>query len=129
VVAVATADPAHAESKWSWRNFVPFGAKKAEPIARRPAQKAKPSMFSKFNQNTKAFFAQTKKMVPPWLLPDTQKRVQESTVSARESADRMRKEARTARRNFLSPWLDRKESPAKKPETVPDFLALPKPEF
>ena len=118
---------AQAESSWSWRNWVPFAPKPAQTVRSRTVPKTEPSAWTKFNRSTKAFFAKTKQAVPSWLMPNTQKRVQQSSQAAKQSSGRVKQEVRTVRRNVFAPWLDR-EPPQDKPTTVPDWLALPKPE-
>ncbi len=120
---------AQAESNWSWKNWNPFPAKsaKAKVVAPRPMTTAEPSMLTKFNRSSKAFFAKTKNAFPTWLMPNTQKRVRQSSDAARQSSRTIKKDARTAQRSILGPWFT-PEEPEEKPTTVSDWLALPKPE-
>ena len=95
----------------------------------KPKTKAEPSTFTKINNSTKAFFAKSKALVPSWLMPETQDRVRQSSQSLQNSATNIRQEVRTAKRKTLLPWISKPEPEPKKPETVPDFLALPKPGY
>jgi hypothetical protein len=124
---VITASAAAAESKWSFKKLVPSLGKKDDTPRGLYPEANKPSIWRRMNNGTKSMFAKTKKAVPPWLMPQTQDRVRRSAGSAKESKDKIHGEVRTARRNIFAPWLDKPET-EKRPETVPDFLALPKPE-
>ncbi len=125
-MSLISADLASAESKWSFKKLMPsFGKKDEAPRGLYPERK-EPSVWRKMNNGTKAFFVKTKDMMPSWLMPRTQDRVHRSALSLKKSDDDIRGEVRTARRNFLAPWAEPDEP--KRPETVPDFLALPKPE-
>ena len=121
VLALMTTSATHAEDKWSFKKLVPsFSKKEVKPKPKGP------STLTKLNNNTKALFAKTKVLVPPWLMPKTQDRVRRSSGTAKTSATRIGKEVRTARRNILLPWLDKQE-PADKPTTVPEFLKQKRP--
>ncbi len=126
-IALAAARFAQAESSWSWKNWMPFGTKSGQTAHKTVKKKTEPSMVQRFNRGTKSFFTKTKDSVPPWLMPETQKKVRTSSAEAKRSASTVKKEARTAQRNVFAPWLDPKE-PQEKPATVPDWLDLPKPE-
>jgi hypothetical protein len=80
------------------------------------------------NNGTKSFLAKTKDAVPSWLMPGTQDRVRRSAGAAKKSNDDIRSEVRTARRNIFAPWTQKEDDTIKRPETVPDFLAFPRPE-
>jgi hypothetical protein len=130
-VAVAltliAADRASAESKWSFKKLVPsLGKKDATPRGLYP-EPTQPSIWRKMNNGTKTFFAKSKDAVPDWLMPGTQDRVRRSAGALKKSNQEIRGEVRTARRNIFAPWTQKDDS-TKRPETVPDFLALPKPE-
>lgn len=121
-----TADLAHAESKWSFKNLIPSFGNEEAPPRESIAERKEPSVWSKMNRGTKAFFAKTKESIPPWLMPQTQERVRQSGQSLRSSSDRMREEAKVARRNFFAPWLQPDEP--KKPESVSEWLGQDRPE-
>lgn len=121
-LAFITTSTVHAEDKWSFRKLVPsFSKKEAKPKPKGP------STLTKLNNNTKALFAKTKVLVPSWLMPKTQERMRRSSDNAKESATRIRKEVRTARRNVLLPWLNDDDEPEDVPTTVPEFLKQPRP--
>ena len=126
-IVLAATRLAQAESSWSWKNWMPFGAKSDQTARKTIKKKTEPSMVQRFNRGTKSFFVKSKEAVPPWLMPDTQKKVRESSAEAKRSAGNVKKEVRTARTNMFAPWSEPKEI-EEKPTTVPDWLALPKPE-
>jgi len=120
-LALVTTSTLHAGDKWSFKKLVPsFSKKEAKPKPKGP------STLTKLNNGTKALFAKTKVLVPPWLMPKTQDRMRQSSDHAKTSATRIHKEVRTARRNILMPWLNDDE-PEHKPTTVPEFLKQPRP--
>jgi hypothetical protein len=121
-----TADSAHAESKWSLKKLIPSFGKEESPPRESLAERKEPSVWTRMNQGTKAFFAKTKEAVPPWLMPETQGRVRQSSQSLRQSSERMRGEAKVARRNFFAPWSQPDEPD--KPESVSEWLSLDRPE-
>jgi hypothetical protein len=122
-----TGDTVAAESKWSFKKLIPsFGKKDETPRGLFPETK-KPSIWRRMNNGTKTMMAKSKRVVPNWLMPQTQDRVRRSASSLRDSKDRMNGEVRTARRNFFAPWATKSDT-EKRPETVPDFLAQPRPE-
>lgn len=121
-LALIASSTVHAEDKWSFKKLLPSFARREA----RPRPKG-PSTLTKLNNNTKAFFAKTKALVPPWLMPKTQERMRRSSDSAKASATQVRKEVRTARRNILLPWLNNDDEPVDKPTTVPEFLKQPRP--
>lgn len=126
-IALAAARVAQAESSWSWKNWMPFGAKSSQSARKTVKKKTEPSMMQRFNRGTKSFFAKSKEAVPPWLMPETQKKVRTSSAEAKKSAGNVKKEVRTAQNNIFAPWLDSKE-PKEKPTTVHDWLNQPRPE-
>jgi hypothetical protein len=126
-LSLIVADPASADSKWSFKKLIPsFGKKDNAPRGLYPEAK-QPSVWRKMNNGTKAMVAKTKDAMPDWLMPETQDKARRSAHSLKKSNEEIRGEVRTAQRNFFAPWAGRSDS-QKRPETVPDFLALPKPE-
>ena len=126
VLSVAIPAAAHAESKWSFKKLIPsIGKKDDMPRGLFPASN-EPSMWRKMNDGTKNLLAKSKKVVPSWLMPQTQDRVRKSAGSFKRSGAKIREELRTARRNILSPW-SRPVDKTDQPKTVSDFIALPKP--
>jgi hypothetical protein len=121
------ADVQSAESNWSFKKLMPsFGQKNSTPRGLYPEPK-KPSVWSRMNRGTKSFVAKSKDAVPSWLMPQTQDRVKKSVGTVKQSKEAIGGEVKMARRNFFAPWSQPKTE-EKRPETVPDFLALPKPE-
>ena len=125
IISAPAAAQSEAESGWSIKKLIPRLPEKSA----KPKTKAEPSTFTKINNSTKAFFAKSKALVPSWLMPETQDRVRQYSQSLQNSATNIRQEVRTAKRKTLLPWISRPEPEPKKPETVPDFLALPKPGY
>jgi len=125
IISAPAAAQSEAESGWSIKKLIPRLPEKSA----KPKTKAEPSTFTKINNSTKAFFAKSKALVPSWLMPETQDRVRQSSQSLQNSATNIRQEVRTAKRKTLLPWINKPEPEPKKPETVPDFLALPKPGY
>ena len=126
-LAMITSTPTQAQtpSKWSIKKLVP----KMPKMPAKPKAKSEPSTLTKLNNNTKAFFAKSKALVPSWMMPETQERARQSSKTIQESAGRIDAEVRTARRKSLLPWLKKEAPEPEKPTTVSDFLALPKPGF
>ena len=127
LIALIATQSAHADSKWSWNKLNPFTKKPAVTRQAYPLP-PEPSMTQKISRGTKDFFAKSKQLVPAWMMPQTQDRIAKSTRSASDSADRVDKELRTARRNILAPWRQDEPAPMR-PETIPDFLGQDRPEF
>ena len=127
VLSVAIPAVGRAESKWSLKKLMPnFGKKESAPRGLYPSAET-PSVWQKRNAGTKNLLAKTKQAVPPWLMPGTQEKVRKSSNGLTESTGRIRRELRLARRNILKPWRE-KPTQVETPQTVSDFLALPKPE-
>ena len=125
IISAPAAAQSEAESGWSIKKLI----RRLPEKSAKPKTKAEPSTFTKINNSTKAFFAKSKALVPSWLMPETQDRVRQSSQSLQNSATNIRQEVRTAKRKTLLPWISKPEPEPKKPETVPDFLALPKPGY
>lgn len=128
-LALVASGRVQAESKWSFKKMVPAWGKKDAPPSGLYSKSKEPSMWTKMGNSSKRMVAKTKDAVPDWLMPETQSKVRKSSDAVKTSADRVRDEARTARRNIFAPWnSSEQEEEKERPKTVPDFLALPKPE-
>ena len=118
-----------AESKWSFKKLVPtFGKKDDEVPKGLYPESTQPSMFRRMNDGTKAMFAKTKDVIPPWLMPGTQDRVRRSTASLKNGSDKVKGEVREARRNIFAPWAQSDSEKTEKPSTVSDWLGQDRPE-
>jgi hypothetical protein len=128
-LALLASGRVQAESKWSFKKMVPAWGKKDTPPSGLYSKSKEPSMWTKVSSSSKRMVAKSKEAVPDWLMPETQGKVRKSSDAVKSSAERVREEARTARRNIFAPWSSTEQEEEKeRPKTVPDFLALPKPE-
>lgn len=128
VLALLANDHALAESKWSFKKLIPSFGKKESPPSGLYSKGQEPSMWTKMNNSGKRMVAKTKDAVPDWLMPETQDRVRKSSDAAKSSAERVRGEVRTARRNIFAPWSAPDEEEDEKPKTAADFIGQPRPE-
>lgn len=115
VLVLSIEAPAQAEwyNPWTW----------GQTSAKKKVTRQEPSTLQKVNHSTKQFFVKTADFLNPFDDSDSKPKHQRTSYSSGYSALKSSKNSSWGFGSWFAP------EPAPPPETVSDFMALPRPKF